>query len=63
MSTLANGVRFYPMGTNGFVDVRDVAKMTYLLLEKEISGERIMAVSESVKIKKNNRSYMRKHWH
>ena len=49
--TVAKGVQFYPRGTNGFVDVRDVAKMMFLLLDKNISGERMIAVSESIKIR------------
>jgi dihydroflavonol-4-reductase len=51
LKTVANGVKFYPIGSNGFVDVRDVAQMVYALLDKNISGERITAVAESIKIK------------
>jgi len=39
--------RFYPTGKNGFVDVRDVAKLTILFLEsKEVVNLRVIAVSE-----------------
>lgn len=51
ITALAKGVPFYPVGSNGFVDVRDVARMTFALLEQEISGHRIIAVAENVKIK------------
>lgn len=51
VKTVADNVKFYPLGSNGFVDVRDVAKMTFALLENDISGERFIAVSGSVKIK------------
>ena len=34
------GLRFYPKGSTGFVDVRDVARAALLLSESDISGER-----------------------
>jgi len=41
----------YPKGTNGFVDVRDVAQLAVKALESEISGERFIVVSENLKYK------------
>lgn len=36
------GFKWYSPGTNGFVDVEDVAKITALLMESNISGERFI---------------------
>ena len=36
------GLRFYPKGSTGFVDVRDVANAAVLLLEKKIENERFI---------------------
>ena len=48
---IRKGLSFYPKGTNGFVDVRDVATMSVLLMESDISGERIICSSENIKHK------------
>lgn len=45
-----DGLKFYPRGINGFVDVRDVATATLSLLEKSITSERFIISGE-------NRSY------
>lgn len=45
------GLRFFPTGTNGFVDVRDVAEMTIKLMEKNITGERFICSAKNVKLK------------
>jgi len=37
---VAKGLQFYPKGSTGFVDVRDVARAAILLMESDISGER-----------------------
>lgn len=37
-----NGLRFYPPGINGFVDVTDVAKATVALMESPIKNERFI---------------------
>lgn len=47
-----SGLHFYPTGTNGFVDVRDVAEMAILLMEKDISGERFICSAENVRLEK-----------
>ncbi len=38
-----DGLKFYPVGGTGFVDVRDVARMCLQLMESEILHERIIA--------------------
>ena len=41
------GFPFYPVGTNGFVDVRDVARFMILLMESSITGERYILNSDN----------------
>ena len=48
-SRVYKGLPFYPTGTNGYVDVRDVAKMTVMLMESEITGERFICSDASIK--------------
>jgi nucleoside-diphosphate-sugar epimerase len=50
-SRVYKGMPFYPTGTNGYVDVRDVAKMTVLLMESEITGERYICSGDNVRHK------------
>lgn len=45
-----HGLRHFPSGINGFVDVRDVARATISALESPVSGERFIISAE-------NRSY------
>jgi nucleoside-diphosphate-sugar epimerase len=47
-----NGFPFYSTGSNGFVDVRDVAKMAILLMESDISAERFLVTGENHPYKK-----------
>jgi dihydroflavonol-4-reductase len=42
-----NGLKFYTRGITGFVDVRDVTAVMIGLMEKHISGERYVLVSEN----------------
>ncbi len=42
------GYPFYTTGVNGFVDVRDVADVVLLVLEKGLSGEKFILSSENV---------------
>lgn len=42
------GLSFYPTGTNGVVDVRDVATMIISMLENEIEGERLIACAKNM---------------
>ena len=41
------GLKFYPKGGNGFVDVRDVAEISVKLMESDISGERFIVNAEN----------------
>jgi dihydroflavonol-4-reductase len=43
-----NGLKFYPTGTTGFVDVRDVAQFMQLLMESERSGERFIVSAQNL---------------
>ncbi len=43
-----DGLSFFPLGANGFVDVRDVAKMMVQLMESDITGRRFIASSENL---------------
>lgn len=45
--TVLNGLNYYTNGTNGFIDVRDVARSIIELTEKDISKERFICVSEN----------------
>jgi nucleoside-diphosphate-sugar epimerase len=46
----ARGLRYYPTGSTGFVDVRDVARAAIALMESDIEGERYI-------VNGDNRSY------
>jgi len=46
-----DGLKFYPLGGNGFVDVRDVARMTLQLMESDIEGERFIANGANLKFR------------
>ncbi|MBK9013334.1 MAG: NAD-dependent epimerase/dehydratase family protein [Saprospiraceae bacterium] len=46
------GLRFHPLGTSGFVDVRDVVRFMVLLMESEVSGERFILSAESLPFKR-----------
>lgn len=41
------GFSFYPIGTTGMVDVRDVAKSAIVLMNSDVSGERFIVSSEN----------------
>jgi nucleoside-diphosphate-sugar epimerase len=51
-NTAAKGMPFYSSGTNGFVDVRDVANIMIELMEKNIFGKRFLLNSENWPFKK-----------
>lgn len=38
----SDGLKVYPTGSSGFVDVRDVAKATRLVLERNVDGDRFL---------------------
>jgi nucleoside-diphosphate-sugar epimerase len=46
-----NGLRFYPPGTTGFVDVRDVARYSIQLMESDINAERFVLNAENLSYK------------
>ena len=46
------GQRFYPLGGSGFVDVRDVARMSITLMESDIRSERFIANGANRSFKK-----------
>lgn len=50
-TTMWDGLKFYTEGTNGFVDVNDVAKAMIILTEGNFSGERYILSSENVSYK------------
>ncbi|MBI5914791.1 MAG: NAD-dependent epimerase/dehydratase family protein [Bacteroidetes bacterium] len=45
------GLRFWPRGASGFVDVRDVVRFMVLLMESNISGERFILSGENLPYK------------
>lgn len=46
--TVWDGLKFFPEGSNGFVDVRDVSGAAVRLMEAGIHGERFILVSENI---------------
>ncbi len=46
--TVKKGLKFYTTGSNGFVDVNDVAKAMILLMESNISNERFLVTAENI---------------
>ncbi len=48
---ISKGFKYYTLGVNGFVDVRDVAKLMIQLMNTDIMGERFVAVSENLSYK------------
>jgi len=47
-TTMYNGLKFYSIGSNGFIDVNDAAKAMIRLMESSISGERFILSSENI---------------
>ena len=45
---VANGLKFYPPGVTGYVDVRDVVKIMIHLMNSEISGQRYILNAENI---------------
>ena len=44
---ISRGMNYYPMGKTGFICVKDVVKIMYELMEKNIFSERFLLVSEN----------------
>lgn len=47
-TTINNGFKYYTDGVTGYVDVRDVVKIAYQLMESEISSERFIINAENL---------------
>lgn len=45
---MAKGIPYYPMGTNGYVDVRDVSKAVVKAMNTDINGERFVLSAETI---------------
>jgi len=50
--TIYNGLSFYAMGENGWVDVRDVTRSMVRLMDSEIKSERFIISAENASFKK-----------
>lgn len=50
-NSVYKGMPFYTTGVNGYIDVQDITKVCYQLMEQNIFGQRYILVSESVSIK------------
>ncbi len=46
--TVYNGLKFYTSGSNGFVDVDDVARAMIMLMEDDVTAERFILNAENV---------------
>jgi nucleoside-diphosphate-sugar epimerase len=51
-NTVWNGLKFYPPGKNGFVDVRDVSKAMILLMNCDIRNERFILNVDNIEYKR-----------
>ena len=47
-NTMWNGLKFYTLGSNGFVGVNDVVRVMTTLMESELVGERFIVSSETI---------------
>ncbi len=47
-TTINNGFKYYTEGKTGYVDVRDVVKIVYALMESDLTNERFILNSENV---------------
>ncbi len=50
-STIHNGFKFYTGGVTGYVDVRDVVKIAFSLMENNITNERFIVSAENLSYK------------
>lgn len=51
IKTVAKGLKFYPPGTNGYVDVKDVVDIAMQLMESNISEERFVVSGHNLDYK------------
>jgi len=49
--TIKKGLKFYPSGSNAFVDARDVVNIMVELMDKEIFNERFLCIGENASFK------------
>jgi len=47
-SQMAKGIPYYPMGTNGYVDVRDISQAAITAMNSDINGERFVLSAETI---------------
>ncbi|MEM9837095.1 MAG: NAD-dependent epimerase/dehydratase family protein [Bacteroidota bacterium] len=45
---VAKGLKYYPTGSSGYVDVRDVAKATEMVLGRDVNGDRFLLNAENM---------------
>jgi nucleoside-diphosphate-sugar epimerase len=45
---MKKGLKFYPPGSSGYVDVRDVARIMVILMDSGVSGERFILTSGNI---------------
>lgn len=50
IDTVYNQLKYYPTGSSGFVDVRDVARMSIEMLERDVLNIKLICCSESLAI-------------
>lgn len=51
-STVYDGLKFYTPGSNGFVDVRDVARVLLDIMDKNLSAKRYLLIGENMSFKR-----------
>ena len=51
-NTVCEGLKFYPPGKNGFVDVRDVVRAMILLMKSDIRNERFILNVDNIEYKR-----------
>lgn len=48
LSAIHKGIKYYPSGSSGYVDVRDIAQVMVLLMQSSVSGERFIVTAENL---------------
>ncbi|MBN2612617.1 MAG: NAD-dependent epimerase/dehydratase family protein [Bacteroidales bacterium] len=51
LGRVKKGMSYYTLGSTGYVDVRDVARIMVMLMQSDISGEQFLVSSENLKFK------------
>lgn len=49
--TIQKGLKFYPSGSNAFVDARDVSEIMVKLIKSEITNQRFLCIGENISFK------------